>query len=297
MTGRASRTSQPGNEEMNTRCAMCHKPASCVTCHEQKGINWQPKNGWDYDPSVSDGSSRSGCLTCHGNATMLKSLGGGTKSFQVMGVEDSAHRDITCQQCHPDYRYDDKPSATKLWNVNAGIQCGTCHQDAEDESNRAPVAEYNASTHAEQINAGNYESATCASCHGGHFIQRLDTEEASAAMHASAYRTCARCKQHGDEYTTYNDYYHGKAYKKGAVDAPACWQCHESHKILPANDPESAVYPANLGATCGQEGCHKGSNEQFAAAAGRLIHETDTTADANPIMRFISNIRGMIGGS
>ncbi len=110
---------------------MCHKPADCITCHEQKGIKWQPKDGWDYDPSVSDGSSRSGCLTCHGNATLLKSLGGGNKSFQVSGVEDSAHRDITCQQCHPDYRYDDKPAATKLWNVNAGIECGICHQDAE----------------------------------------------------------------------------------------------------------------------------------------------------------------------
>jgi hypothetical protein len=288
---------KPAEEHLNDQCMMCHKPADCITCHEQKGIKWQPKDGWDYDPSISDGSSRSGCLTCHGNATLLKTLGGGNKSFEVSGVENSAHRDITCQQCHPDYRYDDKPSYTKLWNVNAGIECGVCHQDAEKESNRAPVPLYRESIHAQKIRDGNYDSATCGSCHGGHFIQRLDSAEASEAMHASAYRTCARCKQHGTAYETYNDYYHGRAYKKGATDAPACWQCHASHKILPKNDPESTVYAANLGATCGQAGCHKGSNEKFAAAAGQLIHQKTAVRAANPVLQFVSNIRGMIGGN
>ena len=288
---------EPGLAETTTKCMMCHEQENCTTCHEQKGIKWQPEKGWDYDPSGDDGTNRPGCLTCHGNATLLKSLGGGNKSFQVTGVQDSAHAAISCQQCHPDYRYDDKPATTKVWNVNAGIQCGTCHQDAEDESNRAPVALYNKSIHAKEINAGNYDSATCASCHGGHFIQRLDSAEASAAMHASAYRTCARCKQHGEAYETYNDYYHGRAYKKGASDAPACWQCHKSHDILPQNDPESSVYPANLGATCGQPGCHKGSNEQFAAAAGQLIHQKVTAQKENPVLQFISNVRGMIGGN
>jgi hypothetical protein len=285
-----------GETDVNTSCTMCHKPADCVTCHDQKGVKWEPKNGWDYDPGIKDGT-KSGCLACHGNATLLKTVGGGTKSFQVTGLEDSAHRDITCQQCHPDYRYNDKPAYTKLWNVNAGIQCGVCHQNAEKEKDRVPVAQYAESIHAEQINKGNYDSATCASCHGGHFIYRLDTQEASAAMHASAYRTCARCKQHGTQYATYNDYYHGRAYKKGAADAPACWQCHASHKVLPQNDPQSTVYKANLGATCGQEGCHKGSNEQFAAQAGQLIHQKVTAQQQNPVLQFISNIRGMIGGN
>ena len=287
---------KPSEGELNTRCMMCHQASDCVTCHDQKGIRWEPKTNWDYDPSVSDGSSRSGCLACHGNTTLLKSLAGGNKSFQVSGLETSAHRDITCQGCHADYRYDDKPAITKLWTVNAGLQCGTCHQDSKDESNRAPVAIYEKSVHAAKIRDGNYDSATCASCHGGHFIQRIDSAEASAAMHASAYRTCARCKQHGDEYETFNDYYHGRAYKKGADDAPACWQCHESHGILPANDPQSSVYQANLGATCGQPGCHKGSNETFTNAAGKLIHQKVAAQKENPVLQFVANIKGMIGG-
>ena len=297
-TGRLTAPCQARGGASQHQCMMCHKAADCVTCHDQKGIKWQPKNGWDYDPSLSDGSSRSGCLTCHGNATLLKSLGGGNKSFQVTGVEDSAHRDITCQQCHPDYRYDDKPAATKLWNVNAGIQCGTCHQDAKKESDRAPVALYNKSIHAEQINAGNYDSATCASCHGGHFIQRLDSAEASAAMHASAYRTCARCKQHGTAYETYNDYYHGRAYKKGAADAPACWQCHESHDILPKNDPaverlrgqpRRDLWSARL--PQGLEREVRSRSRPADPPEGRPCRA------ANPVLQFVSNIRGMIGGN
>ncbi len=276
-------------------CSMCHKPAECVDCHEQKGVKWEPEKGWAYDPG-EDSGPKSGCLACHANATLLKTIGGGTQSFQVSGLDMTAHAELTCQQCHPDYRYDDQKAATPLWNVNAGLQCGTCHQTLKEPNLSQPVAEYNQSTHAEQINQSNWESATCGSCHGGHYIYRLDTEEASAAMHASAYRTCARCKQHGTDYSTYNDYYHGRAYKKGAPDAPACWQCHEAHLILPKSDPKSSVYPTNLGETCGQPGCHKGSTEKFAAAAGQLIHQKGKAQEENPVLQFISSIQGMIGG-
>ena len=151
------------------------------------------------------------------------------KSFQVTGVTDSAHQDITCQQCHIDYAYEEKTTPSKLWNINAGIACSQCKDHKE------PNAQYQQSIHAEELNKGNNDSATCASCHGGHYIQRLDTEAAKSLLHASAYRVCARC--HREQYLTYNDYYHGAAYKKGASDAPACWECHASHKVLPASDP------------------------------------------------------------
>ena len=283
-----------GTTDVNNDCMLCHTEKDCTTCHDRTGITWQPANDWVYDPGEKDGP-KSGCLACHGNATLLKTSGAGTQSFQVTGVQDSAHRDITCQQCHPDYRYDDKPAATKVWTVNAGLQCGVCHQNAEKEKDRAPVALYEKSIHAEQIRKGNYESATCSSCHGGHFITRLDTAEASATMHASAYRVCARCKQHGVAYETYDDYYHGKAYKQGAPDAPACWQCHKSHDILPKSDPKSSVYPANVGTTCGQPGCHKGSTEKFGADAAQLIHQKVQEQENNPLVKLIGRLQGMVG--
>ncbi len=274
----------PSDKEFNTRCAMCHTPASCNDCHEAENVTWVPKS-WDYDAG-------DGCLACHGNAGLSKMGAEGLKSFTITGVDDSAHAGLSCQQCHVDYRYDDKPSRSPLWSVNAGQACADCHRTVNEGKDAALVKAYERSTHAARITAGDYESATCASCHGGHFIKRLDTQASKDRMHLSAYRTCARCKAHGDDYDTYDDYYHGKAYKAANLDAPACWTCHESHGILPSTDPSSSVAPATVAKTCGQEGCHAGSDEKFGVDAAALIHEKVRLAEENPIRGFIARLTG-----
>ena len=277
-----------GDKMLNTDCMRCHTSANCTDCHGPKGVTWQPKTNWDYD-------SNNGCQSCHGSSNLLKQDNGVAKSFQVQGVDESVHRDNTCQQCHVDYRYDDKPAATKLWNVNAGLECGTCHATLPKSKDSSPVALYEQSIHSQKIqeaiadpSQGNLNSATCGSCHGGHFIYNLDTAEGKARMHASALRVCARC--HLDKYVSYNDYYHGQAYKRGAPDAPACWDCHASHDVLPKADSSSTVNAANVGNTCGQAGCHKGSSESFGTQADQLIHRKVTAVQTNPVLEFISNI-------
>jgi len=274
----------PAEKAFNTQCAMCHDAASCTECHDAEGVVWSP-DSWDYNAG-------DGCLACHGNEGLTKQSSGGQQSFAVSGLQASAHTDVTCQECHSDYRYDDQKMSSQLWQINAGQACADCHEKQSDENLSSVVPAYNKSTHAQAIKDGNYESATCGSCHGGHFIYRLDTDLAKQRMHMSSYRVCARCKQHGDEYDTYDDYYHGKAYKSGAPDAPACWDCHNSHKILPAADKESSVNEANVGETCGKEGCHQGSSEKFGAAAAELIHQKVKQQEANPILRLISRITG-----
>jgi hypothetical protein len=232
-------------------------------------------------------------LACHGNSTLLAPVNGTNKSFQVTGLSDSVHYQLTCQQCHPDFNYDGTKGVTKLWNVNAGIQCGTCHQTLKDPKLSKPVADYTKSIHAAKIVAGNYNAATCSSCHGGHFIYSLDTAEGKARMHGDALRVCAVC--HPAQYVTFNDYYHGQPYKDGAPDAPACWQCHGSHLILNHQNPKSTINAQNLGATCGQPGCHKGSTEQFATQAKDLIHRKTEAQAENPLVQLISKIKGAIG--
>lgn len=285
---------EPSNKEFNTKCAMCHEPASCVDCHEAEGIEWEPAS-WDYD---SSGAGSMGCLACHGNSLLSKQGLTGAKSYQVTGVEDSVHQSVTCQQCHVDYRYDDKPSATPLWTVNASYACADCHASAntgdaeKDERLSAPVDAYNKSVHAAAIADGQLDSATCGSCHGGHFIYSTETDLGKQRMHLSAYRVCARCKQHGDDYDTYDDYYHGKAYKASNPDAPSCWDCHGSHDILATADASSLVNSSNVGETCGQEGCHSGSSEKFGSAAAKLIHEKTSEEAENPILKFINGLKG-----
>lgn len=274
----------PSEKNWSTQCSMCHDAPSCTNCHDAEGIIWSP-DSWDYNAG-------DGCLACHGDEGLTKQTSGGQKSFEVAGLQASAHTDVTCQDCHPDYRYDDKLMSSQLWAVNAGQACADCHEKQTEESLSNVVPAYNKSGHAKALADGNYESATCGSCHGGHYIYRLDTDLARQRMHMSSYRVCARCKQHGEDYDTYDDYYHGKAYKSGAADAPACWDCHNSHKILAADDKESTVNEANAGATCGKDGCHQGSSDKFGAAAAELIHQKVKQQEANPILRLIARITG-----
>lgn len=272
----------PANKEFNTRCAMCHKPASCTECHEDEGIRWSPAS-WAYDSS-------NGCLACHGDEGLTKQSASGLKSFSVKGLEASAHERLTCQQCHIDYKYDDGPNPSALWTANASAACARCHRTAEGGKWAQVVADYDRSQHARAVRDGNFDSATCSSCHGGHFIFRLDTDLAKQRMHLSAYRVCARC--HDEEYGTYDDYYHGKAYKAGNPDAPACWDCHGAHDIRPASDPGSLVAAKNVDKTCGQEGCHTGTDERFGATAARLIHEKVKEQKQNPLYRLVARLRG-----
>ncbi len=275
----------PSIKNQNTECAMCHTLASCDLCHLKEGVDWKPKDAFAYDVG-------NGCQACHGNPNLTKLSNGLVKSFQVVGVESSAHRDTTCVQCHVDFTYGPtapKPK-TKVWSINAGMACADCHD--HDSQKLA----YDNSVHAEQIKAGNLTSATCGSCHGGHTIPLTDTKEASMTVHAAAYEMCGKC--HKDYYESYGDYYHGAAYKAGAEDAPACWQCHDYHEIQPKADKESAIYPANLAATCGSGECHDQhgtATEDFARSAAGMIHGKTQARANNPILKLIGAIFG--GGS
>ncbi len=268
---------EPSLKELQTSCMMCHDGPFCDDCHEAEYVRWKPEQEYRFDPGVE------GCMQCHAQASLVRAGPGGTATYRVDGLEKSAHNNLTCVQCHADFRWDDKPGATPLWNVNAGLACMDCHEHAE------AAERYRGSIHWEKLQAREFGSASCGSCHGGHNIKRLDTAEASRALHASAVEMCARC--HMDYYESYDDYYHGAAYKRGTPDAPACWDCHDSHALLPSKNPSSSVSPGNVAATCGREGCHRDTSDEFVEASRSLIHRKDAVASANPVLAFIENAR------
>ncbi len=305
----------PGATQLRTKCMMCHTGDQCNSCHVKKGVSWQPKDGiWAYD-------SGDGCQQCHSLSTLRKAVGqvkaGVTspleKSFQVTGVDTSVHRSLTCGNCHPDFTYS-KTSAqglTKVWAINAALSCQNCHSENNPNASSGTsatvppksamvAAVYEKSIHGQLLAKGDIRTATCASCHGGHDIQKLDTPQQKAVMHTAADQVCAQC--HSKEYASYNDYYHGAAYKKGAADAPACWDCHGAHNVMKVNDPLSLVSADNVGKTCGGASangltCHQGSDASFGAQAGTLIHQQKTIYNDNVIVRLIAAIRAMLPGS
>jgi cytochrome b subunit of formate dehydrogenase len=90
--------------------------------------------------------------------------------------------------------------------------------------------------------------------------------------------SCATC--HADEQSAYDRSFHAKAIKDGDSHAASCVDCHGSpHELLPAGDPKSRVYHANIPATCGT--CH----------GQKFVMEASGHSD-QPFVSYLSSVHG-----
>lgn len=283
---------KPATERLTSECSMCHDRSFCDECHAEERVFWDDKTPMVYDAG-------SGCLACHGSANLIKTSALGIRSFQVVGLEASAHRELSCPDCHTDFAYGEIDAPTEVWYINAGLSCGTadCHgtDDPATEENEDQQTAYLQSVHGTKVAEGDMASATCGSCHGSHNIRRLDTASARRALKLSGEDMCMSC--HEDRWANYDDPYHGAAYKRGAEDAPACWECHTAHGVLPSDDPASPTNEAKLAATCSGgvsgEGCHqhKNASESFIEQSSGMIHGQFDSRETNPIFKFLPMLR------
>ena len=178
--------------DTNSDCMMCHTQSpTASTCHEQNNILWAPTGGWAYDPG--EANPKDGCYACHGDANAAgpcrrcEPVVPGNRDHRLGALPTSLASSATPTSTTPADRRDE------ALDVNAGLQCGVCHQQQKDPKLSQPVTDYEKSIHAQQIRDGNYNAATCASCHGGHFIYSLDTVAGKARMHSDALRVCGIC--------------------------------------------------------------------------------------------------------
>jgi cytochrome b subunit of formate dehydrogenase len=164
---------------------------------------------------------------------------------------NSRHGQLACISCHLGFNAGEHPpEVTKGWLRTAKfIACGDCHGNE--------MKMYDQSFHGNLILTQDSDKAPlCADCHDAHDIIPPGTKE----FRAQQMDMCGRC--HEDAKETYLDSYHGKAYLLGDEKTAVCSECHGSHRILPADNPESTVSKQNVVATCGR--CHPGANENFA---------------------------------
>lgn len=257
----------PAKDGLRTSCMMCHTQQQCDTCHYKADVSWETTLTFTYDAG-------NGCLSCH-KSELPRLMEPVTSST----LDSSAHRLLTCAECHPDFRYDDKGGATKLWDVNAGLACGAdgCHPKQNDE--------WAKSVHGTAVLTGkDLTAATCGGCHGGHDIERLKTQAAKDRLYLSGAETCTgRCHTHDAAVASYGDWWHGTGYKTGSLDAPACWTCHGAHETAALKDPASMTSPEKLPDTCGQKGCHGGTSESFVETWRTLPHGRPASVKNNPI--------------
>lgn len=246
-------------------------------------------------------AGQSGCLVCHGDPNLVQISETATSSIYVNApvLAESAHptEETACTGCHLDFAYTSphEQSEDDEWLSTAKQACKNCHA--------TQFAEYASGAHSPAGTPGVEESVTvaarraegkpanvpmCGDCHGGHGIPSKEDTAAQEALQLSAVEMCGGC--HTEETGTYEDPYHGEAYKRGSLDAPACWDCHGTHKVLPTDNRLSPVNEAQLVLTCGQEGCHVNVDEEFIAYAEN-IHGREDLYMENPLVSAVSQAK------
>lgn len=250
-------------------------------------------------------AGKSGCMVCHGDPNLVRIQNGQTVSMYIdtAVIESSAHAKIQCTGCHLDFAYSVPHVApgNEAWRSVAKAACKNCHQEAfagysKGVHSPAPtpspgttstpvttVSTTGSSGSASTPSGSTYPKPLCGDCHGAHDIRMLTNNPAGQeALHARGKEVCGNC--HPDFWNNYADSYHGSAYKRGAKDAPACWQCHGPHDIIPSSDRRSSVNEVNLVDTC--SACHHNQPNEEYVTYSVLVHNRNQYVAANPIAAF-----------
>jgi cytochrome b subunit of formate dehydrogenase len=206
--------------------ASVHGSLDCVACHT--GIKDLP-HAEKLPPPTCDG--------CHEPAA--KALG------------ESIHGGVgaTCQTCHGAHNV---APAARL----GPAPCQACHAQT--------VQGYRAGVHGKAAGAGVKDAPRCRDCHGSSHQVVPSGDPASPTHPTKVAETCARC--HADRalverrgipiplaFQLYQKSVHARALAAGK-DGATCNDCHASHDIRRAGDPESQVHRTNIPNTC--SACH-----------------------------------------
>lgn len=204
------------------------------------------------------------CTSCHGDQSMMTSLAGDSAKGAALSVNlaefnQSVHGKLgfSCTTCHQGMT--DYPHAKVT-----PVDCGGCHGDVAKQLAQSVHGRVNA--------AAGRAPATCADCHGSHYILPPGDPQ-SKVYRLTQFKTCATC--HSDStrmapfgrknvtaVSTYLESVHGTALlQKGLSIAPVCTDCHGApgtgaHEIQPVSSPESPMNRDHVVATCGK--CHQG---------------------------------------
>jgi formate dehydrogenase gamma subunit len=158
-------------------------------------------------------------------------------------LRQSVHGSLSCVDCHQGL----DPARVPHARVIRPVACQTCHD----------TSAYEKSIHGAALGA-----TGCSDCHGTHNILSAKNPD-SRSNYAHVAGACGKCHKTEDEH--YSRSTHGTALTGGVKGAPSCVDCHGSHTVLPAADPESALYKTKEPAVCLR--CHL-DNQQVRQMVG-----------------------------
>lgn len=196
------------------------------------------------------------CTDCHGDVDIVgreRFVDGDAFLESVHGLLDD------CTGCHKDVT--EVPHADELRHVGLA-ECADCHAEV--------VEDYREGVHGAIATSGIAPGATCSDCHGDPHRIRASSEPESPVHWTRLADTCAHCHANVKMTDTgipvvrpveaYLQSVHAAAVAKGERGA-VCSDCHGSHRILPAANPDSPIAAPNVLKTCGK--CHDKVLAQF----------------------------------
>ena len=202
-----------------------------------------------------------------------------TPLSQAIELRDiNPHKSLACIACHPNFEGSTKDLENAGWIQVAKRTCSRCHSHEKQHEL------YAKSVHGQLALSGRtgkrgVSAPACGNCHDAHATLASNKKpQTLAEMRTHAKNICGNC--HKDYWESYNDYYHGKGYKAAAPDAPACWDCHGYHDVLPSRDPKSRVSAKNLPETCSR--CHADADLTF-VEYGKMVHGKKAAQGKSPV--------------
>ena len=172
------------------------------------------------------------------------------------------------------------PSPSALPTSVPKLDCQGCHAPGKSLPYLAGAkfhtdahTAYDRGFHARGIQGG-MKAAACVDCHTrDHDLTTIlpPNDPKSTISRSNIAETCGRC--HGDKsvmrgsgisdrpFLSYRESVHAKALAQGNVSAAVCTDCHRSHDILPAADPQSPIAKVNIPGTCSK--CHRTESAEF----------------------------------
>jgi len=231
--------------------------------------------------------NRWGCLACHSNKSLSKFRGGRQVSLFIDPdvIGNSMHKNIACIDCHTNFSYEEHPAKSPSnFRKIAGLACMKCHPYQAYLYKNSVHGDLALQNKLGKLAGQAAEPALCSSCHGFHDIQSPRFEPYKSKFRAAGKAVCGKC--HTDRYATYSDYYHGKAYKNKAKDAPACWDCHSNHRVIKKKAGVlTPISDSQLPRTCGK--CHDNPTANLTSYAP-MIHNRAAEMAKNPIYSLLS---------
>ena len=247
----------------------------CTDCHG-KHANMSKANP---DSPINPINIPSLCGSCHreGKKAAVRIKGNeqnivATYSMSIHGkglVKSGLLVSATCASCHTGHSIQPPSSPASTVNRNhVSDTCEKCHYGVARKIKQ--------SIHNPPVGAPASHFPVCSDCHSAHGVAR----GTAASFRKQQAGECAKC--HAEQVRTYRESYHGKASMlAGGERAAQCSDCHGSHSILAATDPDSTLSGANAVKTCRK--CHPGANLSFTTYR---THATHGDKKHNPDMYY-----------